>query len=467
MLDLAIEDRIDLWHRLIAHLERHAITLPIERVTPELSPETIRQSLAPFDFNRPVAPDKALDFAADGLTRWQVHTPHSRYFGLFNPATTAMGVAADALVAEFNPQLAAWSHSPFAAEVERHLIHAFGQKFGWTLPSIDGTFCSGGAEANHTALLCALTHTFSDFGEHGVRGLPAQPVFYASAEAHHSFAKATRLCGLGRGALRSVAVDDKLRMRPDALAEQIQADRAAGLAPFLVISTAGTTNAAAVDPIEAIAAIAAGEGLWHHTDAAWGGAAALSPALKPLLKGIEKANSITFDAHKWLSVPMGAGIYLTRDTEILSRTFSTVTAYMPKEAAGLDIVDPHLHSMQWSRRAIGMKVFLSLAVAGWKGYTKAIENMTAMGDYLRTKLKAHGWRVLNDTPLPVICFDHPNGPPPQEVVNRVVASGEAWISTTVLGDDQPAIRACITNYRTTRDDIDILVLSLDRARSDG
>jgi glutamate/tyrosine decarboxylase-like PLP-dependent enzyme len=233
----------------------------------------------------------------------------------------------------------------------------------------------------------------------------------------------------------------------------------------MVIATAGTTNAAAVDPIVESGSVARREKLWFHVDAAWGGAAALAPSLSPLLAGMADADSITFDAHKWLSVPMGAGMLLTRHTDILTRTFSTQTAYMPQEAAGLDVVDPHLHSIQWSRRFTGLKVFLSLAVAGWEGYAAAVEHMTAMGHAMRKALAARNWEIVNRSELPVVCFLDQGGADPREIAMRVVASGEAWISTTLLRGKDLVLRACITNYRTSESDILALADSLDRARA--
>jgi glutamate/tyrosine decarboxylase-like PLP-dependent enzyme len=371
---------------------------------------------------------------------------------------------ADALVAGFNPQMAAWSHSPFACEAEAHVIRALGGRFGYDPETTDGVFCSGGAEANHTAVLTALINEFPYFGERGARGLAAQPVFYVSAEAHHSFHKAARLCGIGLDALRAVPVDAQLRMRPDALSEMIAADRWAGLAPFLIVATAGTTNAGVCDPIPAVARVAQAERLWLHVDAAWGGGAAFAPSVRHVLAGIEQANAITFDAHKWLSVPMGAGIYLTRHRNILTRTFGTPNSYMPKEAAALNVIDPHQHSMQWSRRFTGLKVFLSLAVAGWQGYEEAIEHSIRMGALLKDELRAARWRVVNETPLPVACFTDEGGTDPQVVVSRVVSSGKAWCSTTVLGGREKVIRACITNYATQAVDVRALVSALGEAR---
>jgi glutamate/tyrosine decarboxylase-like PLP-dependent enzyme len=440
-------------------------------VAPRLDPAALRAQLAPHDFREPMDPLMAVRFVADGLWQNQVHTPHPRYFGLFNPTPTVPGVAADTLVAAFNPQLAAWAHSPFAVEVERHLIRSLGERVGH-MPAthVDGTFTSGGAEANHTAVLAALTHAFPEFARAGVRGLAGRPVFYASAESHHSLLKAARVCGLGSEALRVVPVDGALRLDPAALAELIRRDRAAGELPFLVVATAGTTNAGVIDPLPEVAEIAAAEGLWYHVDAAWGGAAALVPELRPLLAGIEAADSFTFDAHKWLSVPMAAGLFVTRHPEILERTFRIETAYMPKEAQGLDVVDPHMRSLQWSRRFIGLKVFLSLLVAGWEGYAAALRHQTAMGELLHRELAAEGWEILNGTQLPVVCFV-PVGADASEdamvtaIAREVVASGEAWISTTRLGGERTALRACITSYRTAPDDVRALVRALGEARA--
>jgi glutamate/tyrosine decarboxylase-like PLP-dependent enzyme len=456
--------RTALWRDLAAEIEAYLTRVDSGRVAPVMDPAAVRALLAGCTFDQPVAPSEALHFLARGLAAHQTHTPHRRYFGLFNPAPTTMGVAADALVAAFNPQLAAWSHSPLAIEIERHLIRAFGGRFGYPPETVDGTFASGGAEANHTALLCAITHAFPDFPEKGLRGLPSQPVFYLSSESHHSFLKAAKLCGLGAESVRSVETGSDLRMIPSALGLAIARDRESGAAPFLVVGTAGTTNAGAIDPLAELARITAAEGLWFHTDAAWGGAAALVDELRPLLDGIEHSHSITFDAHKWLSVPMGAGIYLTRDPDILSRTFRTETAYMPREARGLDVVDPHLNSMQWSRRFTGAKLFLSLLAAGWDGYAGAIRHQTRMGVILRQLLASSGWRIENDSPLPVVCFSDPGGADPHAIAMKIVASGQAWISTTLLKQSKTVLRACITNFLTAEEDIEALVAALNAAR---
>jgi glutamate/tyrosine decarboxylase-like PLP-dependent enzyme len=467
MLQLSEGVRRDLWHELVQRIEEYQKDVATLRVAPELDVDGIRKLLSTFTFETPRDPLATVRMAADGLTRWQVHTPHPRYFGLFNPRPTTMGIAADTLVATFNPQMAAWSHNPFAAEVEAHLVREFGRRFGYPRTSCDGTFASGGMEANHTAVLAALVRRFPAFADLGLRSVEGDPVMYISSESHHSFMKAARLCGLGTAGVRVIGVDEQGRLRLDELERTLRDDCRAGRAPFLLVGTAGTTNSGAVDPLRELAELARREEIWFHVDAAWGGAAVIVPELAPMLDGVELADSITFDAHKLLSVPMGAGLFLTQDTTILDRTFRVTTAYMPKEAAGLDVVDPHLHSMQWSRRFIGLKVFLSLAVAGWDGYAAAIRHQVAMARLLAERLRAAGWEVVADHGLGVVCFAAPGGNArtQQAVAMHVVASGDAWISTTTFGPEKRTVlRACVTNYGTAAADIDALVRALEGAR---
>jgi glutamate/tyrosine decarboxylase-like PLP-dependent enzyme len=470
MFMLGPEQRDKLWQQVIGVIEQYTADVDRLPVSPQLDPAGLRVLLEPFDFNTPLSPEAAIDFVADGLRRHLVHVAHPRYFGLFNPAPSTMGIAADALVAAFNPQLAAWSHSPIAVEIEQHLIGAFGVRFGYDSEAVDGTFTSGGAEANHTALLTGLMYHFPAMDRAGARALPGQPVFYASSESHHSLLKAARLCGLGTDALHEIPVNDRLQMDENALLAAIARDRAAGLLPFMVVATAGTTTAGIIDPLGSLAEVAERERLWFHVDAAWGGAAVLVPELRPLLAGIERADSITFDAHKFLSVPMSASMVLTRHRDVLDRTFRTQTGYMPREAAGMEVVDPYAHSMQWSRRFIGLKLFLTLAVAGWEGYAETLRRQVALGDRLRRELRGSDWKVVNETPLPVVCFRDgrrggaESGADVAEILRIVLASGRAWISTARVGS-QMVLRACITNYRTGAEDVDALVQVLNEARA--
>lgn len=461
-LALDADLRLQLWQKLSTEIERYLRQVARARVAPELDAAAVRAALAPFDFSTPMAAPEALQFAVSNLWTHQVHTPHPRYFGLFNPAPATMGIVADALVAAFNPQLAAWSHNPFAAEVEDHLVRALAAKFGYACAEADGVFCSGGAEANHTALLCALTGAFPEYARGGARALPQPPAIYVSSQSHHSIIKAARLCGLGADCVRVLEVDSALRLRPETAAAAIARDRAAGLRPLLLVATLGTTGAGVLDPVAALAQIAARERVWLHADAAWGGMAALVPELRPTIAGIERADSITFDAHKSLSVPMGAGILLTRHPGLLERTFRVGENYMPRDATNLDAAgaDPFARSMQWSRRFIGLKLFLSLAVAGWDGYAATLRHQAAMGDLLRQLAPAAGFRIANDTPLPLVLLAPERGAPAELRVRRAVASGAVWVSPFALPNGETTVRCCITNYRTQPPDVEALLAAL-------
>ncbi|HSL83799.1 MAG TPA: aminotransferase class V-fold PLP-dependent enzyme, partial [Thermoanaerobaculia bacterium] len=360
----------------------------------------MRAELARYDFRQPLPLGRATEELAALLRERAVHVIHPRYFGLFNPTAREAGSVADALVALYNPQLAAWSHAPAANEIERHTLAALAGALGFDPETTAAHFTSGGAEANLTAVLVALADRIPEAAEEGLAGLGARPTVYVSREGHHSFAKIARMAGLGTAGLREVAVDGRLAMDPAALDRALAADAREGRHPFLVVATAGTTSAGVVDPIAGIAEVARRHGAWLHVDAAWGGAAALSPRLRPVLAGIEEADSITWDAHKWLSVPMGAGMFFCRHPEAPARAFGTATTYMPAGSRGAR--DPYATTVQWSRRAIGIKVFLSLAELGLDGYRRLVEHQAAMGDRLRALLAAAGWEVVNDTPRPLV-----------------------------------------------------------------
>lgn len=470
MLRLEKDSRQKLWRRLVDAIESYQEGVDKYPVAGEWSRQEIDSALACFNFQQPIPAAEAVDFVVGELTRHQVHAPHPAYYGLFNPAPTTMGIAGDLLAAAFNPQLATWSHSPFAVQVEQHLVKTFAEYFGYNRSRADGTFTSGGAEANATALFAALNYHFPQLRLKGLRSLPAQPVFYVAAEAHHSLVKAAICAGLGLGAVREIPADDDLRMDVDSLVKAIKEDKQKGCAPFMIVATAGSTNAGVIDPIPEIAQVAAGHHLWLHLDAAWGGACVFVPELKELLAGAQDADSITFDCHKWLSVPMGAGMFLTKHGDVLERTFKVSADYMPKGEGDRGASDPYAHSLQWSRRFIGLKVFLSLLVAGVGGYADAIRHQVKIGEHLRDSLSKAGWQVVNKTPLPLVCFvdrqssDGPDAAHLEEICRQVVSSGTAWISTTRISNGRTVLRACITNYRTGPEHIAALIDALAMAR---
>jgi glutamate/tyrosine decarboxylase-like PLP-dependent enzyme len=420
-------------------------------ITPQVTPEEIRSYLSSrYDFKKTAPLDEVVADVEQMLHKWQVHVTHPRYFGLFNPSVTLASIVADALAAMYNPQLAAWRTSPAANEIERHTLAWLAAKFG--LPgNASANFTSGGAEANLSAVTVALTRAFPEYGERGLRSLPATPTIYLTGEAHHSFNKIAHMTGLGRQALRIVGTDRDLRMDTDDLARRVAEDRKHGFAPFMTIATAGTTAAGAIDPLPDLADFCRRQRLWLHVDAAWGGAAAVSPVLRHHLAGIEAADSITCDAHKWFSVPMGAGMFFCRHPESVAAAFHAENSYMPAKTAG-PVTDPYTASVQWSRRFIGLKLFLALAERGESGYAEMIEHQARMGDVMRQSLKLAGWRIVNNTPLPLVCFTR-DGLDTAKFLAALHARQIAWMSEVRLGDAAPVLRACITSFRTTELDI--------------
>jgi glutamate/tyrosine decarboxylase-like PLP-dependent enzyme len=407
-----------------------------------------------------------VDEVARALAEGIVHPDHPRYFGLFNPAPAGLAVVADALVSAHNPQLATRGHAPWPVAVEDRLIGALGERFGWPFAETRGTFTSGGGESNTTALLCALTAAFPDVGEDGVRSLPGEPLVYVSTEGHATVARAARVAGLGRNAVRAVPADAHGRMKPAALRQAVANDRARGGLPFLIVATAGTTSSGAIDPLAETATIAERERCWMHVDAAWGGLAALVPELAPAIEGIARADSIAFDAHKAMSVPIGTGTFLTRRNGLLESVFADRTGYMPRQGGR----DPYARSMQWSRRFLGLRVLLPLLAIGWEGYATSLRRQVRLAERLREGLRARGWAIVNDTPLPIVCFVDGQGPVRgdgrflEAVARAVIAAAGGWISVPRFANGARALRACVNNHRSEEQDIDRLLDSLESAR---
>jgi glutamate/tyrosine decarboxylase-like PLP-dependent enzyme len=423
-------------------------------IVPNVTAEQIRTHLSSqFNFTQPIPLDEVVADVEKMLSNWQVQVTHPRYFGLYNPSVTLASVVADTLVAMYNSQLANWRTSPAANEMERHTLAWFASRFGLPTDSI-ATFTSGGSEAHLSAVVVALTWAFPEYGERGLRHLSGDPAIYLTEETHHGFNKIAHMAGLGRRNLRIVATDATLRMDVEDLARLVGEDRSKGKLPFMVVATAGTTTAGIIDPLQEIADFAKAEHLWIHADAAYGGAAAVSPVQRPWLAGIEAADSITCDAHKWLSVPMGCGMFFCRHPESVAQAFRSDVTYMPARPNNEDQLttfNPLAHSAQWSRRFIGLKLFMALAERGQAGYAKMLDHQVRMGDVLRESLTATGWRILNRTPLPVVCFAR-DGAIPSDLVRELRDRQIAWMSDVEIGG-QPAVRACITSFKTTEQEI--------------
>jgi aromatic-L-amino-acid decarboxylase len=460
---------MSIWTPLIEEIEKFAAEERDLPVLQRVTPAEVRAALkSRYNFESPITLERLTTDVIRLMRDWNIHVTHPRYFGLFNPSVRPASILADALVALYNPQLAAWSHAPAANEIEQLTLGTFARALGFDPETVLANFTSGGAEANFSAVLAALAHRIPGIAEAGVAGCSARPAIYLTSESHHSFVKIARMTGLGTNTLHEVAVTGRYIMDLASLEQRIQADLEAGWLPLMVVGTAGTTGAGLIDPLGQIADLAVRFGLWFHVDAAWGGSAVLSPVLRPALNGIERADSVTWDAHKWLSVPMGAGMFFCRHPGAVRRAFAISTSYMPK-GSGEDAVDPYTATAQWSRRMIGLKVFMTLAELGLDGYRELIERQAKMGDLLRLRLGETRWLIRNETPLPVVCFSHDDIQSGRlttaKVLDTIYTRGRVWISDVILGGQEQVLRACITSFRTDETDIECLIEELEFART--
>jgi glutamate/tyrosine decarboxylase-like PLP-dependent enzyme len=385
---------------------------------------------------------------------------HARCFGFFNPTPAWPGILADLLSAARNPQLCVVSHAPASVAIERHLMAYLVAALGFP-DDATGHFTSGGSEANATGLQVALARLCPQFVRDGAAALAGPVRIYASADSHLAWIKLARSAGLGSAAVRLVPTDGAGRMDTGQLSAMIAADRASGDLPVMIAATAGTTNAGMVDPLESCAGIAARENMHLHVDAAWAGALVVDPQRRAgHLAGIDRADSVTIDAHKWLAVPMGAGMVFVRDREALGRAFSVSTDYMP---AG-DGEDAYITSYQWSRRFIGLRLWLTLRTFGAEGYRAMFERQFSLAARLREGLAERGWTIRNaQGRLPVVVFDDPGGRDSADLARWLEHDGTVWLGH-VKFENRLVLRACITSYLTGQADIDILLDRLDAAR---
>jgi aromatic-L-amino-acid decarboxylase len=446
------ESRRRLGYQLIDAIDAYFSSLPARPV--QLPAD--QRSFAPLAGAIPELASDAEQVLAD-LTRELAgkgfHVPSANYFGLMNPTPAYMAVLAEALVSALNPQIATMARAQLASKIEHETVRWIAERCGYTA-NAGGTFTSGGAEANFSGIALALAAHFPDSIENGIASIGARPLLYASAESHHSIDKSAGLLGIGRKAVRRVSVDERIHLRVDELEKMIDRDIAAGHRPFCVIATAGTTNSGAVDDISAIADLCARRHLWLHVDGAYGAALIFSDRHRDRIRGIERADSITVDPHKWLAMPFAAGVIVTRRAEFLRRAFEVTTPYMPRDSAAT-LVDNFKISTQWSRRANALKLWLTLKVHGRRAYEEHIDRQLRLArsfaDWVR---RSPDYELFAEPDLTIVNFRVTNAGDEQataaanrKVVDAVTEDGTRWISeTTVAGCS--VIRMMVISYLT-------------------
>src|SRR6266852_9405945 len=433
--DFDSETRRRLGHRLIDQIDAFFSSLPDRAVQLPLEQRSYGPTHHPLpEFGEDAT--KVLDEICREMVDQGFHVPSGNYFGLMNPTPTYMGVLAEGLVAGINPQLATLARSQLASKIELETVRWIGERVGWP-GEFNGTFTSGGNEANFSGLALALASNFPNSVEEGVAAIGSQPVLYASAESHHSLDKSAGLLGIGRKALRRITVNEAAQLDPEMLERAIVQDLAVGRKPFCVVAAAGTTNSGTVDDLIAVSEICRQYQLWLHVDGAYGGVAIFSNQHRDLVRGIERADSITVDPHKWMAMPFAAGVILTSHPEILERAFSVAAPYMPK-APGAHLPDNSRISIQWTRRMNSLKLWLTLRVHGRKAYEELIDRQLKLAASFAAWVSNSDFEITVPHPLPIVTFrlKAPDLSAQEltavhnRIVDDVTRDGQRWISET-------------------------------------
>ncbi|WP_338764104.1 aspartate aminotransferase family protein [Massilia sp. METH4] len=438
-----------------------------ERPVWQQAPAEVRASLrAPLPRAGSDIADLHRAFMEDMLP-YAVGNAHPCFFGWVHGGGTPVGMLAEMLAAGLNANVGGRDQIP--VEVERQVARWMAELFRFP-DTASGVFVTGTSMANMIAVLVARRRALgAEVRDAGLAAMGQGLVAYTSAAAHDCIAQAMDLTGIGRAALRLIPVDADFRMDTQALEQAIAADVQSGLRPFFVAATAGTVDTAAIDPLGRVAEIAHANGLWFHVDGAFGAMAMLSPALAPLLAGIEHADSIAFDFHKWAQVPYDAGFVLVRDGELHRQTFAATPRYLKREPRGMAGGSPWPCDFgpDLSRSFRALKAWFTLRAYGTDRMGEAIAGTCALARYLEGEVgKRPAFELLAPVCLNIVCFRHlaPEGDLDDFNAALVADLQEAGIAapslTTLRG--KVAIRVAIVNHRSERRDIDAMLEGLER-----
>jgi glutamate/tyrosine decarboxylase-like PLP-dependent enzyme len=397
---------------------------------------------------------------SDFIVPYAAGNVHPGFMGWVHGGGTAVGMLAEMLAAGLNANLGGRDHIPI--EVERQVVEWTRAMFGFPREA-SGIFVTGTSMANLMAVLVARTTVLGQsVRQRGVGDAGGLLTAYSSKAAHGCIAQAMDLAGFGSDALRCIDVDRSHRIDVAALRARIALDRDAGLKPFLVVGSAGTVDIGAIDDLQALSLLCREEGLWFHVDGAYGALGILSPVLAPRLAGIENADSIAFDFHKWGQVPYDAGFLIVRDGDRHRQTFAAPAAYLLRETRGLAAGSawPCDLGPDLSRGFRALKTWFTLKTYGTEKLGEIIARTCALAGYLERRILAEPrLELLAPVQLNIVCFryraadaNRVNG----DIVVDIQESGIAAPSTTIL-DGRLAIRAAIVNHRTDTCDIDALI----------
>jgi aromatic-L-amino-acid decarboxylase len=461
-------------------ISEHAAKLDSLPVTSAATPGDLQTLLnEPLPINGMPAEAILAQFARDVAPHaMQIPSPH--YFGQFNPTPLAIGVWADALCSALNQNAGAWRNGPSSALIEDRTIRWLCELIGYG-PGAFGVLASGGSEANLIALKCARDaalvgpsiKTPHPVCEDGVQALKAELTVYASEQCHFSLEKSVDILGLGRKSLRKIATDERFHIRLDRLVEAIREDRKAGRVPGCIVGIAGATSTGVIDPLPELAQLARENNCWFHIDAAYGGALAFSEAHKHKLSGIELANSITFDPHKWMFVPFACGATLVRDGgKVLRDSFDISPEYLSEDRGGADVeYDFFRYGQMGTRRFNALKLWMAFKFMGKRGYAETVERHIALTNYFASRLDdLPDYQRVGQIETAVCCFRYlpawvrdldliDQDRVQQALQQRIEKSGKAFFPSTIL-HGRRALRVNINSYLTQTRHVDDLLESL-------
>jgi aromatic-L-amino-acid decarboxylase len=411
------------------------------------------------------------EFQTDILP-FNLHTNHPRFWAWYMGSGTVMGALADFLAAVLNPNVGGINH--VAPRVEQQVIGWINEMLGFP-ESASGILTSGGSMANFTALTVARnTNCGYDVRREGVAAASGPMTVYASTEIHSCNQKAVETLGLGTDGLRKVAVNDDYTINLDALEKQVAEDRAAGMLPFCVIATAGTINTGAIDDMNAIADFCEREGLWFHVDGAIGAVAVLADNVRGQMSGMERADSIALDLHKWMHIPFEAGCVVIRNASAHRDSFALVTEYLERDNDGSGMASgnywPSDYGLQLTRQFRALKVWMSIKEHGLERFGRMIARNVEQAHYLGELIEATpALELTGPIGLDIVCFRYNPGGLDTEALNtlnkkllvKLQEGGVAAPSYTTL-KGKYCLRAAISNHRSRFEDFDLMVAEVIR-----
>jgi aromatic-L-amino-acid/L-tryptophan decarboxylase len=458
MIDLTPDQFRELGYRAVDLIAEQLSALP-EAPGRRTLPETLRQRL--LSQRLPAAgrsPGAVLDSVAEHVLPYSMGNNSPRFFAWVNSPAAPLGVLAELLAGGLNSSVAGGDHA--ATYVEHAVLGWLKRLLGYPVES-GGLLVSGGSMANLVGL--AVMRFVKAQGAIRARGFQdeaAPMVVYTSAQGHSCIQKAVELLGIGHAYLRKIPTDRDQRIDLDLLRTQLAADRAAALRPVCVAASAGTVNTGAIDPLDALADLCAAEELWFHIDGAYGGVGVLAEQTAGLYAGMERADSLAIDPHKWLYMPVECGCVFVRDAQAMRDTFSLTPPYLRDDA---DLPWFSEFGPQQTRGFRALKLWMVLQQIGEQGYRQLIGRDIALARALQSRIRARDdFELVATGPLSVTCFRYaPSGARDLDALNRrlldlVQRQGQVFLTSTQI-DDMFVLRACIVNFRTGEADLDVLL----------